>query len=122
MRVVRALDSAPTLSGVLTIAASWAALAMGQAPLDGAAHFETVVHGTEAPAPAQDGTSSTTLTGEQLEAMPGGTTRPLLDAVATQPGLTPDAYGQVHVRGNFAGLLVRLDGVPLPQTERDRLQ
>jgi hypothetical protein len=87
---------------------------------ESAAHV-TFVYGPTALAGA-DGTSTSTLSAREIRALPGGTTRSLNDVVATQPGITRDNYGAVHVRGNFAGLQLRIDDIPLPPSVQDRLQ
>jgi hypothetical protein len=72
--------------------------------------------------PGDDGTSTSTLSAKEIQSLPGGTTRSLNDVVATQPGITRDNYGAIHVRGNFAGLALRVDDIPLPPSVQDRLQ
>jgi hypothetical protein len=72
--------------------------------------------------PGADATSTATLTRAGIEALPGGTARPLDDVLATQPGFTRDEQGAVHLRGNFAGLQLRIDGVTLPAAAQQRLQ
>lgn len=87
---------------------------------DAAAH-RTFVYAPQA-LPGRDGTTTSTLTRAGIEALPGGTTRPLNDVLATQAGFTRDDQGAVHVRGNFAGLQLRLDGISLPPSVQNRLQ
>ena len=72
--------------------------------------------------PGRDGTSTATVTRAGIDALPGGTTRALNDVLATQPGFTRDDQGAVHVRGNFAGLQLRVDGVTLPPSAQNHLQ
>jgi hypothetical protein len=72
--------------------------------------------------PGADGTSTSTLSAREIRALPGGTTRPLNDVVATQPGITRDDYGAIHDRGGFAGLQLRVDDIPLPPSVQNRLQ
>jgi hypothetical protein len=72
--------------------------------------------------PGADGASTSTLTAKEIQALPGGTTRPLNDVIATQPGIIRDSYGAIHVRGGFAGLALRIDDIPLPPSVQDRLQ
>jgi hypothetical protein len=72
--------------------------------------------------PGADGTSTSTLTAKEIQALPGGTTRSLDDVIATQPGIIRDNYGAIHVRGNFAGLALRIDDIPLPPSVQNRLQ
>jgi hypothetical protein len=81
----------------------------------------TFVYGPTA-LPGADGTSTSTLSAKEIRALPGGTTRELNDVIATQPGITRDNYGAIHVRGNFAGLQLRVDDIPLPPSVQDRLQ
>jgi Carboxypeptidase regulatory-like domain len=88
----------------------------------GASTYRTVVQATRAPLPAQDGTTGTTITRQDIENIPGGTTHQFNDIIATQPGFIPDNYGAIHVRGNFAGLQLRVDGIQLPPAIQDRLQ
>jgi hypothetical protein len=72
--------------------------------------------------PGADGTSTSTLTAKEIQALPGGTTRSLNDVIATQPGIIRDGYDAIHVRGSFAGLALRIDDIPLPPSVQDRLQ
>jgi hypothetical protein len=72
--------------------------------------------------PGTDGTSTSTLSAKEIQSLPGGTVRPLNDVIATQPGFTRDDYGAIHVRGNFAGLQLRVDDIQLPPSVQDRLQ
>jgi hypothetical protein len=72
--------------------------------------------------PGADGTSTSTLTAKEIQALPGGTTRSLNDVIATQPGIIRDDYGAIHVRGSFAGLALRIDDIPLPPSVQNRLQ
>jgi hypothetical protein len=88
----------------------------------GANAYRTVVQSTRAPLPAQDGTTGTTITRRDIEDIPGGTAHQFNDIIETQPGFIPDNYGAIHVRGNFAGLQLRVDGVQLPPAIQDRLQ
>jgi hypothetical protein len=90
--------------------------------LGGATAYRTLVQATRAPLPAQDGTTRTTITRQDIENIPGGTTHQFNDVIATQPGFIPDNYGAIHVRGNFAGLQLRVDGIQLPPAIQDRLQ
>jgi outer membrane cobalamin receptor len=84
--------------------------------------YRTVVQSTQAPLPTQDGTSTTVINREDVAALPGGTSQQLNSVLATQPGFSPDNYGAVHVRGNFAGLQLRVDGIQLPPAIQDRLE
>jgi hypothetical protein len=88
----------------------------------GANAYRTVVRATRAPLPAQDGTTATTITRQDIENIPGGTAHQFNDVIETQPGFIPDNYGAIHVRGNFAGLQLRVDGIQLPPAIQDRLQ
>ena len=72
--------------------------------------------------PGADGTSTSTLSAKEIQALPGGTTRSLNDVIATQPGITRDNFGAIHVRGNFAGLALRVDDIFLPPSVQNRLQ
>jgi len=72
--------------------------------------------------PGADGTSTSTLSAKEIQSLPGGTTRSLNDVIATQPGITRDNYDAIHVRGNFAGLALRIDDIFLPPSVQNRLQ
>lgn len=84
--------------------------------------YKTLVQTQRAPLPSQDGTTTTVITQADVAMIPGGTSRPFNDVISTTQGITPDNYGAIHVRGNFAGLLLRVDGVQLPPAVQDRLQ
>jgi outer membrane cobalamin receptor len=88
----------------------------------GASGFRTVVQSQRSALPSQDATTTTTLTRADIQLLPGGTTRQLNDVIATGQGVTPDNYGAIHVRGNFAGLQLRVDGIQLDTAIQDRLQ
>ncbi|HSS39089.1 MAG TPA: TonB-dependent receptor [Polyangia bacterium] len=96
-------------------------LALRLDPLDDASAHVAFVYAPQA-LPGRDGTSTATVTRGGIDAMPGGTTRALNDVLATQPGFTRDDQGAVHVRGNFAGLQLRVDGVTLPPSAQTHLQ
>jgi hypothetical protein len=88
----------------------------------GAASYHTLVQSQRAPLPSQDGTTTSTLSRRDIQQLPGGASKQLNDVVATGQGVTPDNFGAIHVRGNFAGLQLRVDGVQLPPAIQDRLQ
>jgi hypothetical protein len=88
--------------------------------IDDTAHVTFVYAPRELP--GADGTSTSTLSAKEIRSLPGGTTRSLNDVIATQPGITRDDSGAIHVRGNFAGLQLRVDDIPLPPSVQDRLQ
>ena len=88
----------------------------------GASGFRTVIQSQRSALPSQDGTTTTTLTRADIQLLPGGATRQLNDVIATGQGVTPDNYGAIHVRGNFAGLQLRIDGIQLDTAIQDRLQ
>jgi hypothetical protein len=90
-------------------------------PLGGGA-YHTLVQTQKAPLPAQDATTTSTLFARDIENLPGGTSQSISDVIATSQGVVADNYGAVHVRGNFAGLQLRIDGVQLPPAIQDRLQ
>ncbi len=90
--------------------------------LVGANAYRTVVRSTRAPLPAQDGTTTVTLTRQDIEDIPGGTARQFNRVIEILPGFIPDNYGAIHLRGNFAGLQLRVDGIQLPPAIQDRLQ
>jgi outer membrane cobalamin receptor len=84
--------------------------------------YRTVVQSQNVPLPVQNGTSTTVYTHQDVASLPGGTTREFNEVVSTTPGVTSDNYGAIHVRGNFAGLQLRVDGIQLPPALQDRLQ
>jgi outer membrane cobalamin receptor len=116
---VRAEDFAP-LQQLIELHEPIGNLSLSLEPL--ADRYKTVVHGAGGPFPARDGTSTSTVTQTLVESLPGGATRELNDVVATQSGITRDNFGAIHVRGNFSGLLLRIDGIPIPPEAQDRLQ
>ena len=63
---------------------------------------------------ARAGTSSFQLSAPELRALPGAVDHELPEALRVEPGVTADALGQNHVRGNYADVRYWLDGVPLP--------
>ncbi len=79
-------------------------LALALEPI-GEAGFRTVVQSQRAPLPAQDATTTNTLTQRDIEMLPGGDSHQLNEVIATGQGVTPDNYGAIHVRGNFSGLV-----------------
>jgi len=109
------------LRHALTISGDVRDLALKLEPVGGGA-YRTLVQEQMAPLPAQDATTSSTVLRRDIEALPGGTSLSLNDVVATQQGITRDAFGSIHVRGNFAGLQLRIDGVQLPPAIQNRLQ
>ncbi|MHB8416794.1 MAG: TonB-dependent receptor [Myxococcales bacterium] len=88
----------------------------------GGDRYHTTIRSGGAPLPSREPTSTSAVGRAEIEALPGGTTLPLNQIAATQPGVTPDEYGAIHVRGNFEGLQLRIDGIPLPPGLQDRLQ
>ncbi len=90
-------------------------------PLGGGA-YHTLVQTQKAPLPAQDATTTSTMFARDIENLPGGTSLSINDVISTSQGVISDNYGAVHVRGNFAGLQLRIDGVQLPPAIQDRLQ
>ena len=56
-----------------------------------------------------------TFTPEALEVIPQGDNAPLNQVLLQAPGVAQDSFGQIHVRGDHAGLQYRLDGVQLPE-------
>jgi hypothetical protein len=113
-------DGFQTLRYAFALGAPIEGLVLRLDPADDPAHT-TFVH-AQAALPGADGTSTSTISAKEIRALPGGTTRPLNDVIATQPGITRDDYGSIHVRGNFAGLQLRVDDIPLPPSVQDRLQ
>jgi len=75
--------------------------------------YESVVTAQPRNGP-REGTSSFTLWRRNLEAIPAGVDRALPEVLRVAPGVTADAFGQNHVRGNYADIRYWLDGVPLP--------
>jgi hypothetical protein len=114
-------DGFATLRYAFTLTAPVEGLVLQLDPTAESAGHVTFVYGPSA-LPGTDGTSTSTLSGREIRALPGGTTRSLNDVIATQPGITRDNYGAIHVRGNFAGLQLRVDDIPLPPSVQDRLQ
>src|SRR5271165_1093910 len=47
--------------------------------------------------------------------IPQGENAPLNQVLLQAPGVAQDSFGQIHVRGDHAGLQYRLDGVQLPE-------
>jgi len=56
-----------------------------------------------------------TFTPDALEDIPQGENAPLNQVLLQAPGVAQDSFGQIHVRGDHAGLQYRLDGVQLPE-------
>jgi hypothetical protein len=78
--------------------------------------YKSVVQSDRPALPNGDGGSSVVLSSQEIERLPAGPDLRLSDVLVTQAGMTADSFGQVHVRGHYAHLLYRLDGVPLPST------
>jgi outer membrane cobalamin receptor len=75
--------------------------------------FQTTVTNVR-PDPALIGASATTVTRQQLEALPGGDNQSIADIVAMQPGTVADSFGSnIHVRGADGAILYVLDGIPM---------
>jgi len=91
-----------------------------QAP--GGDRYRTTIRSGGAPRPSRGTASTSAVSRAEIEALPGGDTAAVNEIAATQPGVTPDEYGAVHVRGNFGGLQLRIDDIPLPPGIQDRLQ
>ena len=70
---------------------------------------------------ARAGTSSFQLSAPELRALPGAVDHELPEALRVEPGVTADALGQNHVRGNYADVRYWLDGVPLPSALSNQL-
>jgi outer membrane receptor protein involved in Fe transport len=73
------------------------------------------------PDAARTGTSSFQLNAPELRALPGAVDHELPDALRVLPGVTADALGQNHVRGNYADVRYWLDGVPMPSALSNQL-
>jgi hypothetical protein len=114
-------DGFATLRYAFTLSAPIEGLVLRLDPTAESAAHVTFVYAPTA-LPGADGTSTSTLSAREIRALPGGTTRSLDDVIATQPGITRDNFGAIHVRGNFAGLQLRVDDIPLPPSVQDRLQ
>jgi len=56
-----------------------------------------------------------TFSPDALEDIPQGENAPLNQVLLQAPGVAQDSFGQIHVRGDHAGLQYRLDGVQLPE-------
>ncbi|MEO6950866.1 MAG: TonB-dependent receptor [Polyangia bacterium] len=62
----------------------------------------------------EDGATTATLNKHDLATLPGAVDRDVTNALRVLPGVTADALGQNHYRGNYADVRTWLDGVPLP--------
>ncbi len=62
------------------------------------------------------GTTSDTMSHEQIQALPGGTNQPVEKVLLQAPGVSQDSAssGSVHVRNDHANLQFRINGVMLP--------
>lgn len=75
--------------------------------------FQTTVTAVR-PDPALIGASATTVTREQVEALPGGDNQTIADIVTMQPGTVADSFGSnIHVRGADGAILYVVDGIPI---------
>lgn len=96
------------------------ATATGAAPAEasGAQVVQEVhVRGDRANTPGQTGTSVVQLSRKDVQMLPGGEALSLSQIMLTQPGFTNDTFGPdgtLHVRGEEAGLLYLVDGIPIP--------
>jgi hypothetical protein len=62
----------------------------------------------------EEGATTETLNKHDLAVLPGAVDRDITNARRVVPGVTADALGQNHYRGNYADARTWLDGVPLP--------
>ena len=60
--------------------------------------------------------SVSTVSRQRLQEQPGGEDRPITEVIATQPGIVPDALGNVYARGNHANIQYQIDGIPVPDS------
>jgi outer membrane receptor protein involved in Fe transport len=67
------------------------------------------------------GGSTYQLDAPALRMLPGAVDRELPEALRALPGVTGDALGQNHVRGNYEDVAYWLDGVPLPAALSNQL-
>ncbi|MGO9829716.1 MAG: TonB-dependent receptor plug domain-containing protein [Myxococcaceae bacterium] len=75
--------------------------------------FQTTVTAVR-PDPALLGASATTVTREQVEALPGGDNQTIADIVTMQPGTVADSFGSnIHVRGADGAITYVVDGIPI---------
>jgi outer membrane cobalamin receptor len=75
--------------------------------------FQTTVKAVR-PDPALLGASATTVTREQVEALPGGDNQTIADIVTMQPGTVADSFGSnIHVRGADGAITYVVDGIPI---------
>ncbi|HWC62512.1 MAG TPA: TonB-dependent receptor, partial [Rhizomicrobium sp.] len=63
----------------------------------------------------QLGASTYTVTAADISAFPGGQNLQFNAVILQTPGVAQDSFGQLHVRGEHAGLQYRLNGVILPE-------
>lgn len=64
--------------------------------------------------PPELGVASHGFSSEALRDIPGGENAQVSDVLVRAPGVALDSFGQVHLRGEHANLLYRLNGVDLP--------
>lgn len=67
---------------------------------------------------APTGSSVSAVSRHDILTLPGGDAQSLTQVLLTQPGFTTDTYGPdglFHIRGEEAGVLYVVDGVPIPQ-------
>ncbi|HZD32008.1 MAG TPA: TonB-dependent receptor plug domain-containing protein [Candidatus Angelobacter sp.] len=75
--------------------------------------FQTTVTSAR-PDPALIGASATTVTREQVEALPGGDNQTIANIVTMQPGTVADSFGSnIHVRGADGAITYVIDGIPI---------
>jgi len=78
---------------------------------------EVRVQGDRTAPRGQTGSSVVVLSRKDVQTLPGGDAQPLSQVMLTQPGFTNDTFGPdgiLHVRGEEAGVLYVVDGVPIP--------
>jgi outer membrane receptor protein involved in Fe transport len=63
----------------------------------------------------QLGASTYSVTAADIQAFPGGVNLQFNNVILQTPGVAQDSFGQLHVRGEHAGLQYRLNGVILPE-------
>jgi hypothetical protein len=111
----RASAALPAADAGTTVAATPAAaptLGPDAGPAESPSYQTRVV--AERPDSTLTGSSATTVTRQELQALPGGDTQTLAHLIAMQPGVVEDNFGSnLHVRGADGAILYVLDGVPI---------
>jgi outer membrane receptor for ferrienterochelin and colicins len=61
------------------------------------------------------GATTTTLTSQAIDSLPGGDNTALNQVILQMPGVVQDGFGQLHVRDDHANLQYRINGVIIPE-------